>query len=93
MTSGAVREIAETLLDQLFEGYQREGINMPYTMEDFRREYIEERFEELTPEVRQKLLGKLTLQELLEGRSPEEIENYLRHCEKEAASPKRKKKK
>src|SRR5262245_33166649 len=27
-----------TLLDRLFEGYQQEGLAMPYTMEDFRRD-------------------------------------------------------
>jgi hypothetical protein len=27
------------VLHQLFEGYKKEGLAMPYTMEDFRREY------------------------------------------------------
>jgi Mg/Co/Ni transporter MgtE len=134
-----------TLLNRLFQGYQQEGIAMPYTIEDLKREYMEDCFEELTPELtpearqklfekltprekqkllkrppsqmrqiliatmtpqeqeklleilppqaQQKLLAKLTLQELLDGRSPEEIENYLRRCKNEAASPKRKKQK
>jgi hypothetical protein len=33
---------------QLFQGYRKEGINMPYTIEDFRRDFIKEHFEELT---------------------------------------------
>jgi len=98
-----------SLLDQLFEGYQQEGVTMPYTMEDFRREYMEDRFEELTPEARLKLFEKLAPQEQqkllknlinnlpiqvrLKGLSPEEIEGYLRTFKKEAVSPKPKKKK
>ena len=65
---------------------------MPYTMEDFRREYIEEGFQEMTPEARRKLVEKLSPQERLEGMSVKEIENYLDRC-KRAAAPKRKKKK
>jgi hypothetical protein len=98
-----------TLLDRLIEGYRREGIAMPYTMEDFRREYMEDCFEELAPEGRQRLIeklrpqeqqkllenlvGNLSLQQLLKGRSPDEIESYLRNAKKDTASPKRKKKK
>lgn len=37
-----------TLLERLIKGYQREGVAMPYTMEDFRREYLEDGFEEMT---------------------------------------------
>ncbi len=31
-----------TILNQLFENYHVEGLEMPYTMEDFRRDYIRE---------------------------------------------------
>jgi len=31
-----------TLLNQLFEGYEREGLAMPYTIQDFRRDYVKE---------------------------------------------------
>src|SRR4029077_1353506 len=37
-----------TLLGQLFEGYEREGLAMPYTMEDFRRDYVKEHLKDLT---------------------------------------------
>ena len=39
-----------TILNQLFEKYQVEGINMPYTMEDFERDYIREHLHALTVE-------------------------------------------
>jgi len=98
-----------SLLNRLFRGYQREGIAMPYTMADLRREEMEDRLEEMTPEERQKLfeklppqaqqkllenlVGNLSIHVLLKGRSPEEIESYLGRSKKESVSPKRKKKK
>ncbi len=67
---------------------------MPYTMEDFRRDYLEDRVEEATMQQRCDLIEKLphrefrtllqtltsgcSLQMLLSGRSAEEIETYLR---------------
>jgi len=50
---------------------------MPYTMADFRRDYIMEHFPELTEEERQKALQKLPLEERLKGLSAKEIESYL----------------
>ena len=41
-----------SLLDRLFEGYKKEGLPMPYTMADFRREYVKEHLKDLTPEER-----------------------------------------
>jgi hypothetical protein len=91
-----------TLLDQLFEGYQREGVAMPYTMEDFRREYRLARFRELTTEQRREYLKDATPQERLEGLSPEEvlqilprekIEEYLQRGKRDAVAPKKRKKK
>src|SRR5262249_23531038 len=41
-----------TLLARLFKGYQREGLTMPYTMEDFRRDYVKEHLKKLTLEER-----------------------------------------
>ena len=72
-----------TLLHQLFEGYEREGIAMPYTMADFRRDYVKEHLKDLTPE---ELLESLPLEGLLKALPPEErlkglqaddIERYL----------------
>jgi hypothetical protein len=77
-----------TLLQTLFDHYKVEGYPMPYTMEDFRKDFIqeyrnelleamtaEERLGGLTPEERLKGLG---VEERLKGLSPEEIEAFLR---------------
>jgi len=64
-----------TLLSQLFEGYKKEGLPMPYTMADFRRDYVKEHLKDLTPEER---LEGLPLDERLKDVSPEDIEQYLR---------------
>jgi len=100
-------EETSTLLDQVFEDYEREGLTMPYTMEDFKREYLEERIQEATVEQRlkglspdQRLEGlspeqirqRLSLDQRLEGLSPEEIEAYLRKQKSKPATSKRKKK-
>ena len=50
-----------TVLDQLFQGYRREGVAMLYTMEDFQLEYREARLNEVTPEKFRKILEKQTL--------------------------------
>jgi hypothetical protein len=59
-----------TLLYQLFEGYRREGLDMPYTMEDFRRDFTKEFLTKLTPEER---LEGLSPEEVLKALSPEEV--------------------
>jgi hypothetical protein len=57
--------------------YQQEGLPMPYTMDDFRREYKQEALKMLTPEERleglspEQLLEKLSPEMRLEGLSPE----------------------
>jgi hypothetical protein len=67
-----------TLLNQLFAGYREEGLTMPYTMEDFRRDYVKEHLKKLTPEER------------LAGLSPKVIESLLRKLKAERKSPRRK---
>jgi hypothetical protein len=79
-----------TLLDQLFQGYQGEGIAMPYTMEDFRRDYIREGLKTLTPEARREALQGLTLEERLEGLPAEEIERFLKEVKGAGSSARRK---
>src|SRR5262249_33851293 len=59
-------ERTSTLLRRLVEEYQSEGVDMPYTMEEFVQEFLRDHVHELTPEER------------LKGLSVEEIENYLR---------------
>ncbi len=81
-----------SLLGKLFEGYKREGLPMPYTMADFRHDYVKEHLKDLTLEER---LGGLSPEELVEGLSPDQIdqfETFLRRRKQQRASPKRKKK-
>lgn len=76
-----------SILNQLFEYYQLEGIVMPYTMEDFRRDYFREHLDQflglLTPEevmqrfsAEERLRG-LPAEEVLQRFSPEQIQAYL----------------
>jgi hypothetical protein len=58
-----------TLLYQLLAWYQGEGLRMPYTMEDFKRDFLKEHLKDLTPEER---LAGLSLEQRLAGLSPEE---------------------
>jgi hypothetical protein len=72
-----------TLLDQLIEGYQREGVVMPYTMEDFRRDYLKEHIKQLSAKERlaglspEERLAGLPPEERLAGLPPEEIVKHL----------------
>jgi hypothetical protein len=58
-----------TLLHRLFEGYKKEGLAMPYTMADFRRDYVKEHLKDLTPD---EWLESLPTQEILKALPPEE---------------------
>jgi hypothetical protein len=58
-----------TVLGQLFEGYKREGLPMPYTMEDFRRDYVKEHLKDLTLDER---LAGLSPDQRLQGLSPDQ---------------------
>lgn len=40
---------------------------MPFTMEDFQRQYVKEHFQQLTPEKREEVLQTLPLEERLAG--------------------------
>jgi hypothetical protein len=87
-----------TLLGQLFEGYDREGLTVPYTMEDFRRDYVKEHLKDLTLEERlqglspEERLEGLSPQQLLELLSPDDIEEFLKRRRQQAPPRKRKKK-
>jgi hypothetical protein len=83
-----------TVIYQLFEKYNLEGvINMPYTMEDFRKAFVKEHLgvlspdeilERFSPEDRLKgispeeVLKRYTPEDRLKGISPEEIKAYLK---------------
>jgi hypothetical protein len=60
---------SSSVINELFSHYKIEGIDMPYTMEDFRRYYRQERLKELTPEER---LEGLSTEEILKRLPPEE---------------------
>ncbi len=59
-----------TLITTLFDHYQVEGVPVPYTMEDFRRDFVKEHLHELTLEER---LKGVSIEERLKGVSPEEL--------------------
>lgn len=62
-----------TILNQLFENYHVEGLEMPYTMNDFRREYIHEHAEEILEQFSaEERLQSLSLEERLQSLSLEE---------------------
>jgi hypothetical protein len=58
------------VLNQLYELYQREGAIMPYTMEDFEKDFTKEHLHLLPPEER---LKGLAPEEILKEFAPEEI--------------------
>jgi hypothetical protein len=72
---GAYRPRSEDIsgvLDQLFRRYREEGLIMPYTMQDFIRDYIKEHLPELPRDQRVDVLRSLPAEELLAGVPVEE---------------------
>ncbi len=72
-----------TVINQLLEKYSLEGMTMPYTMEQFRKDYVKAHLGDLEPEevlsrfeAEERLKG-LKAQERLRGLKVEEIEAYL----------------
>ena len=85
------------ILNQLYELYQKEGVMMPYTIEDFNRDFTQEHLYLLPPEERLKGLSPeavfkqfspedrlkgLPPEERLKGLPPEVIEAYLSQLRK-----------
>jgi len=70
-------ERTSNLLGKLFERLKGEGFVMSYTMEDFIREDLLERFRKLPPEERKTWLDSLPLEDRLAGLSQEQIRQYL----------------
>ena len=65
-----------TILSRISETYQLQGLNMPYTVEDFKRECIEEVLEEIKdlPEAeQQRFLAHLPPDLRLKGLDPKEL--------------------
>ncbi|MFO0844022.1 MAG: hypothetical protein U0797_16750 [Gemmataceae bacterium] len=60
-----------SFLHQLIRRYQQEGIEMPFTVEEFNRQLVEEIIRELPEEKRLQLVRELPADKLLEGVSVE----------------------
>jgi hypothetical protein len=60
----------KAVLNKLYELHHLEGAIMPYTIDDFMQEYLEEKIHLLPPEKR---LEGISLEERLKGLTPEEI--------------------
>ena len=63
-------EDGSTVVNQLLDKYSLEGIDMPYTMEQFRKEYLKSHLAELDPD---EVLSIFSPEELLSRFSPEEL--------------------
>ena len=63
---------------------------MPYTMEQFRKEYVKAHLEDLDPEERleglkaEEILSRFRAEERLKGLGAEEIEAYLKNLKKDS---------
>ncbi len=72
-------EETSSLLGRLLGQYRKEGVSMPYTMEDFRRDYVKEHLKDLSPEERlegltpEELLARVPPEQRLEGLSSDEL--------------------
>jgi hypothetical protein len=75
-----------TLITTLFEHYQLEGLPMPYTMEEFKRDFLRDHLDELSPEER---LKGLTPEELLKVISMDDLARVLSRDQIEAVLAKR----
>ena len=62
-------EDGSTVINQLLEKYSLEGIDMPYTMEQFRKEYVKAHLGELDPE---EVLSRFAPEDRLKGLEPED---------------------
>ena len=62
-------EDGSTVINQLLDKYSLEGIDMPYTMEQFRKEYVKAHLGELDPE---EVLSRFAPEDRLKGLEPED---------------------
>jgi len=79
----------KSLLNQLYKLYLKEGVDMPYTFEEFHREYTMPFIESLPTEVRLKgippeeVFKQFSPDEVFKQFTPSEIEAYLLKLKKE----------
>ena len=62
------------VIDSILELYRNDGFDMPYTMQEFRRDYVKEHLKELTPEER---MAGLSPAQRMAGLTPRQIRQYL----------------
>ena len=79
-----------TVLKQLYESFQREGVIMPYTMSDFIVAFLQKEYQKATPDERQDFLNSLPTEERLANLNPAEIRQYLDRLESQSGHPRRK---
>ena len=79
----------KSLLSQLYQLYLKSGVEMPYTFEEFHREYTMPFIQSLPTEVRLKgippeeVLKQFSPEEVFKQFTPSEMEAYLRKLKKE----------
>ncbi len=83
-------ERTSQLLGELFEELHREGFAMPYTMDDFVRDYVKKHFPRLTPEEQEEVLQSLPLEQRLAGLTEDQIRQYLARLSGGQPAPERK---
>src|SRR5258708_4099472 len=76
-----------TIVRDLFAEYKVEGLTMPYTMDDYRREVARKIMHELTPEER---MAGLPPEERMAGLSLEQIEAFLKRSKTRPATSRKK---
>ena len=75
-----------SIVTQLFEGYQQARLPMPYTMQDFIKDFVRSHLDHLSAEER---LAGLKTEERLAGLPPAKIEAYFRRLRGERFAPKK----
>src|SRR5262249_48131384 len=92
-------EQTSVLITQLFATFKKEGFAVPYTMEDFKRDYVIEHFPEPTPEEQEKavksvppktLLKSVPAERILATLSEKQIREYLDRLSAKRPAPTRK---
>jgi len=65
---------SSSVINDLFHQYNLEGIKMPYTIEDYRKDYVKRHLHKLSPD---ELLKNLSPDDRLKGLSPVELKKLL----------------
>jgi hypothetical protein len=81
---------ASSVLADLFRGFQTEGVGMPFTLEDFNRQYLKENFANLSPGEKAEVLKTVTPEQRLAGLTEEQIQRLLGRFSTKRPTPPRK---